>query len=139
MRPGLIAAGVLAAGLAVGCGSAPPIARVSGTVTAGGKAIRNVEVRFVPDGTPGGPEALGMTDAEGRYQLIHFDGWADRYRDGVVVGPCKVLLTDYSRPVPKEGERAAPRVIPDQYGDLFTTPLAFEVKPGANEINITVP
>lgn len=52
-----------------GCaGGGPDLAKVTGTVTRGGKPVPNLLVHFVPDN---GRPSWGLTDSNGRYKLYY--------------------------------------------------------------------
>ncbi len=56
--------------ITAGCGSADGLARVKGTVTLRGQPLEGAVVDFRPL-EPGGSPSSGITDAEGRYVLMH--------------------------------------------------------------------
>jgi len=61
---------------------------VSGTVTQGGNPVEGVAVSFISEG--GGPGAVGVTDASGKYTLT-----TTKQGDGAVAGKYKVTLAKY--------------------------------------------
>ena len=86
-------AGLMAA---AGCARGPEFAEVEGTLSQGGKPLKNVRVEYWPESD--GPKSSGVTDDQGRYTLKTEDGRTP----GAVVGPHKVILKDL-----------------DHYGDTF--------------------
>ncbi len=135
----------------IGCGDdgAPPIGRVTGTVTHNGQALPGVTITFMPDN---GRPSWGITDESGRYQL-HWD--ADH--DGAEVGRHKVSVA-YVPKSPRDqagyetvtGRRRKPAVknapagrpeawpeIERKYG-LETTQLTKDVKSGSQTIDLAL-
>ena len=53
-----------------GCGSGGKLATVRGKVTLNGQPLQGALVEFQPT-DPGGSPSSGMTDAEGRYELMY--------------------------------------------------------------------
>lgn len=82
--------------VAAGCARGPEFAEVEGTLSQGGKPLKNVRVEYWPE--TDGPKSSGVTDDQGRYTLKSEDGRTS----GAVVGPHKVVLKDL-----------------DAYGDTF--------------------
>lgn len=71
-----------------GCGGGPQFAEVEGTVTQGGKPLKNVRVEYWPAGD--GPKSTAVTDEQGHYALKSEDGRTP----GAVTGSHKVVLKD---------------------------------------------
>jgi hypothetical protein len=71
-----------------GCSDSPTFAEVSGTLTAKGKPLGNVQVEFWPEVS--GPRSIGVTDKDGKFTLTSDDG----KRSGAVVGSHKVVIVD---------------------------------------------
>src|SRR5262245_52830770 len=136
-----------------GCGSKFTFAPVEGTVTKGGRPLRDLEVVFLadPDAGTQGPRATGRTDEAGHYRLR-----TERGDDGAVAGKHLVLLLDLEArgPQPKDAARLplelakhlkeppkaasdTPRV-PPSYGRINETPLRVEVNPGPQVIDLDV-
>jgi hypothetical protein len=98
------------------------------------------------DGTPvDGGTVIGETTVNGKavgvQGNIEKDGsftWGtDKAGDGAVPGTYRVIvmpvaLSDFER---SEGKRPA---VPSKYGKYETSGITFEVKPGKNELKITV-
>ena len=135
---------------------------VEGTVTKGGRPLRNIDVIFLADSEAGtvGPRASGTTDEAGHYRLR-----TDRGDDGAVAGKHVILVLDpvvarrrmersFRGPQPKDAARPssqnvkhlpaprktpadAPR-IPSSYGRINETPLRAEVRPGEQVIDLEV-
>lgn len=138
--------------LGIGCGRAPKMAEVEGTVTLDGKPLANVEVAFLPDPSQGtkGPRSTAITDASGRFRLV-----ADNRIVGVVRGKHRVILTDLHSvpPVPRGSLDSAPAAAGDQqqikntpgnalpsrvpgiYSSSSQTPLSREVRSGSQAID----
>jgi len=122
---------VLAAG---GCSRGPTYAEVEGTVRLNNKPLANVRVEFLPDpeeGNKAGQNSFGVTDKDGRYQLV-----CDNQRPGAVVGKHRVIIIDLA---PYEGlpltrlpddYKIKPPRLPARYADSSKTPLRKEVKAG---------
>ena len=110
------------AALFSGCsnGDRPPLGQVSGTVTLDGEPLYGVIVMFKPDE---GRPATGVTDAEGKYQLVYRYGV-----NGAKIGPNTI---SFAYPT---GESGAP--IPEKYAGKTT--LKEEVKSGSNTFNFAL-
>ena len=127
-RRSLLAVTVLL--LLSGCGGeeAVPVVAAKGIVRINGTPAANVMVRFVPDGEQetGLISSTGISDAEGRFQLVASDG-----RDGAVPGPGQILLTDLEEERPAQGEVStkAPRLSPE-HGVLGAGSVAVTVVEG---------
>jgi hypothetical protein len=128
---------------------------VEGTVTRGGRPLRDVEVIFLADAGTVGPRAIGRTDKAGRYRLQ-----TDHGEVGVVAGKHRVLVLDLEAAkkqflrslrgqqlVPDKATRLddqsktaadGPRV-PPSYGSINDTPLRAEVGPTAQVFDIAIP
>jgi len=108
---------------ATGCSSKVRLAEVGGTVTKAGKPQKNVWVQFVP--AKGGRPAEGRTSADGRYKLDYSRG-----RTGAPLGRHRVTAMT-GGDLDAEGNEVTPRKV------VFKQ--EFEVKPGANAIDIALP
>jgi len=117
-----------------GCGGKPyQVATVSGKITLDGKPLPKASVTFVPmaskENLAPGPTATGMTDADGRYELI-----VDRSTTGAVVGKCRIYIsTLLSDPVPDDRDGGLPvkrpkDKVPEKYNQR--TELVYDVPPG---------
>ncbi len=121
-----------------GCGGAsdqPELGEVTGIVTLDEKPVSGVAVVFQPDN---GRPARGMTDAEGRYELIYI-----RQTKGTKVGPNRVEIApsedgeseeaegadEESAQAPKRSKSGKP-TIPARYN--VRSELKADVKPGKN-------
>lgn len=128
---------------AAGCSSKTPLASVSGVVMLDGKPMPEALVEFLPDSDKGthGPVSGGMTDAEGRFQLVCYEGKLP----GAVVGRHRILVQD-ARSIPQAVSDATPvkppppkpSRIPTIYASVAETPLREEVKPGAQTVTVEV-
>jgi hypothetical protein len=113
-----------------GCAAeeATPVVAAKGIVKINGTPAANIMVRFVPDGKQetGLISSTGISDAEGRFQLVASDG-----REGAVPGPGQILLTDTEEERPAQGEVSTkvPRLKPE-HGVLGAGSLAVTVVEG---------
>ncbi len=118
-----------------GCSSkSDGLARVRGTVTYRDKPLPNALVVFMPV-TPGALPASGLTDSNGRYELMTMV-----QGDGASVGKHRVTVTargpDKERrggaPIDLTGSNTEPGepLIPQKYFMPDTSGLTAEVKPG---------
>jgi hypothetical protein len=122
-----------------GCGdSGPRVVEISGRVSRGGKPVKDLTVHFMPQQ---GRPSWGLTDADGRYTL-HYS----REKDGAVVGKHKVYVT-YDPPTNDpgayygrmEGRFEAPddiKAILQEYGDVESTPLEFEIEEKREDLDL---
>lgn len=104
---------------AAGCGrkDLPDLARVQGTVTLDGRPLSGVQVQFYPQS--GGRTAVGVTDSQGKYELVYTYG----------VKGTKVGVNAVSFAYPQgEGVKGPP--VPAKYGAKST--LQADVKAGKN-------
>lgn len=117
---------------ACGCGSSGElkVVPVTGTVTKGGKALKDVRVTLaVADATKPAPMQIGITDAEGKFEIQTSAG-----QKGAVPGRYKVVLTDGGAPsmdyssMGKKGPQANTEVIPKLYQSANSTPLTVSVE-----------
>ena len=113
-----------------GCGGeeANPVVAAKGIIRINGTPTANIMVRFVPEGKQenGLISSTGISDAEGRFQLVASDG-----RDGAIPGPGHVLLTDTEEERPAQGEVATKPVrLPAEYGVLSARSPAVTVVEG---------
>ena len=121
----------------VGCGGAPTdqpdLGTVTGTVTMNGQPLTNVMVVFSPEN---GRSSMGVTDAEGNYELEYVGD-----TKGAKIGQHKVSITTAQTDSSEESggeesEAPAKETIPPMYNSQTT--LTEEVKPGENIINFTL-
>lgn len=119
---GMLAALILAA--SVGCNSGPEIGDVSGVVTLDGRPVSGAKVRFIPVHQPEHPEAskmmaIGVTDSEGGYSLVIYNG-----PDGAVVGENRVWIS-----TAVEDENSSKLVVPEKipYEYNVSSKLMFDV------------
>lgn len=125
----------LAAGLAVfglvlpGCGPKyPETIPVAGTVTLDGRPVSGAAVVFTPEA---GEAATATTDASGRFSLSTF-----RLGDGALPGDYRVTVSK-TTVEPGEEEKVV-FVVPKEYGNVATSPLACQVQKemGPVELNL---
>jgi hypothetical protein len=134
--------------LVAGCGDAKSIklAPVSGVVTFDGRPLtaKSTAIVFKPDRTRGNETTLepaGTVDDQGNYTVLSAG------KKGAPVGWYKVVVTAYERRPehPKTSGRskgpATAALLPAQYGQEATTPLAVEVSekpaPGAYDLKLS--
>jgi hypothetical protein len=125
---------LVAAFAVVGCGN-PGRASVRGQLKyADGSPVMGLdggEVVFRrnnPDGTAS--TATGPIDAQGRFVL-----GTERPGDGAALGKSQVVIT----PPTPGGDVVPPRVIDRKVESFETSGIEIEVKPGWNDLTITVP
>ena len=113
-----------------GCGEKPPdFVPVEGTVTLKGQPLENIRVEFWP--FDDGPQSAALTDSQGRFALLTWDG----NEEGAILGRHKVILRDVS--IVKEfvgrgsddydvtgGQK--PRIA-EKYSNAARTPLEVEI------------
>ena len=97
----------LACIMLVGCsrGDRPPLAPVSGVVTLNGKPLAGVKVVFQPQT---GHASMGITDQNGRYELIYI-----RDVKGAMLGKHRVEIS-------KQSEEGAPDQLDSRYNTEST-------------------
>jgi hypothetical protein len=122
-----------------GCREKPPeVGQVDGTVTVNGKPLSKLTIMFFPEPGDGRPEtpitAYGASDDAGKYQLRHYFNGKDDV--GVPVGWNRVTVIDQRQQHTPQGQAQPPRLISNQYANIMTTPLRFEVKPGQQTIDL---
>ena len=122
----------------IGCGKkAIEFGEVSGVVRVGGQPHAGLVVRFLPDPAKGNDlpiNATGRTDAQGKYTLTHvMDG---KEAPGAPVGWHRVMIEDTSRGPTPQGQTPLPPLVSPAFSSPATTPLAKEVKPGAQTIDL---
>lgn len=119
--------------LSCGCsGSKFDFADVSGRVLLDGEPVNEAKVVFMPSAVnedgESGPYSQGLTDGDGRYELVTQD---ERGRSGAVVGPHRVIVsTKQAHLDPDVMDREiidVPESIPWKYTHYRETPLSFEV------------
>ncbi len=105
-----------------GCGGGdrPDLGRVHGVVTLDGEPLAEAFVHFDP-GTVRG--STGVTDANGRYELIYI-----RNTKGAAIGEHTVRITKRTE--------TAPEILPARYHSQTT--LKATVEPGRNEIDFAL-
>ena len=124
-----------------GCGSepGPEFAPVAGVVRINGRPHPKLLVRFSPDPEKGNglpAVASGTSDAQGKYTLNYeFRG---EEGTGAPVGWHRVSVIDTSVGHTPQGQMPKPSAVPYQYSTPSTTPLAKEVKPGEQTIDIDI-
>ena len=126
---------------ASGCGRAgPKTSSVTGVVTIEGKPEADLQVTFEPQvpkgekitGSAVGGISVGITDAEGKFELTYRDG----KQKGAVVGPhlVKIVSAKGGGAAPENPADAEPQlVIPQEYNRRTT--LKAEVNEGDNEFD----
>ncbi len=124
---GLVLGGILAIGLGCGRGDLPELGYVSGTVTMDGKPLAGAIVEFHSEA--GGRPGVGVTDAEGKYELQYTGGV-----EGSKVGPATIsITTEWPEGEPPEGES---ETIPQKYNSK--TILKETVEAGNNTFDFNL-
>ncbi|MDR1480976.1 MAG: carboxypeptidase-like regulatory domain-containing protein [Planctomycetaceae bacterium] len=119
--------------LILGCGNAAS-GRVSGVVKLDGKPLPDAAINFYPSET--GTPAVGMTDANGRFELA-----VSHSMKGVFAGKYKVTISTVraEQEVYDAGNTkiipAVPEYVDEKLTNPDTTDLFKEVKSGKQEIN----
>lgn len=118
----------LALALTAGCGGRdlPDLAPVTGTVKLDGEPLPNVLVSFYPQS--GGRPGTGVTDEQGKYELLYVDR-----EKGTKLGPNRVEVTMMwpdGEPTPGVKDK-----VPPAYQGANST-LSFEVQAGKNVYDI---
>ena len=121
----------------MGCGDGFSYSEVTGTVKLKGAPLDKIQVEFIP--TTKGQPSVAITDEKGFFTLKGQKGV-----NGAVVGNHKVVLRDTNllgTTIGRQNEdvdfsKGKPKRISEKLGDLSTTPLNKEVKPGKNTIDI---
>jgi hypothetical protein len=111
-----------------GCGSGNNLARVSGKVTLNGRPLEGATVEFQPTAKGGSPSS-GVTDAEGRYELMYtFE------IPGAIPGEHLVSIRTAGTYFDERGnELERPERVPARYNGQ--TELKRSVEPGKNTID----
>ncbi len=122
---------------------------VEGTVTKGGRPLRDIQVIFLsdPEANTVGPRAIGRTDEAGHYRL-----GSDRGDDGAVVGKHRVVifaprwkgtvrgtLENANRLQDQLKKTEDAQQIPSSYGRINETPLRAEVGSKPLVFDIVIP
>lgn len=117
--------------LVAGCGGdAPKLARVTGTVTFGGRPLDGATVIFEPTGG-GLPPSVGTTDASGKYELQY-----SRDASGATIGEQVVRITSFGS-VGEDCERQiVPEKIPARYN--MKSELKASVQRGSNTFDFNL-
>jgi hypothetical protein len=107
----------------------PELAKVTGTVTVGGRTYEGVTVIFTPQ--EGGGSSMGETDANGNYELEFGGGGAK----GAVVGTHMVAFRHNEEEIVNgEPIPGGESVLPDKYWE-GASQITREVKPGEQVID----
>jgi len=129
---GLLIAGLLA-GL-VGCGqSGPKLEPVSGRILKDGKAMTNVAISMVPEGS--GIAAIGTADSSGTI-VVQTNG-----RSGAMQGKYKIGVTEPTRPMTPEALASGsppPLSFDRKYESPQTSGFEFEVPAGGGKFEFSV-
>ncbi len=127
LRWGFVLSGIFAIGLGCGRGDLPDLGYVTGTVTMDGKPLEGAIVEFHSDA--GGRPGVGVTDAEGKYELKYTGGV-----EGSKIGPAEVsITTEWPEGEPPEGES---ETIPQKYNSKTT--LKETVEAGNNTFDFNL-
>lgn len=128
-----------------GCGGGGglDVGKVGGVVTLDGKPLPNAVVTFVPKA--GGPSATGMTDAEGKYQLMTVNdngALVGEHMVSIICVPETAPAESYGSDDPRYADQQAKAAdykpkpvtkVPERYN--MQTELVEQVEAGSNEIN----
>jgi hypothetical protein len=111
-----------------GCGPGDGLARVRGRVTLNGEPLEGAVVEFHST-SPGGSSASAITDAKGRYELMHtFDA------RGAMPGEYAVTIRTAEDCFDEQGNSLrSPERVPARYNSQ--TELKRTVEPGRNTID----
>ena len=127
----------------------PDVVPGGGILTANGKPMNNVEIRFIPtqEGLDGNFIAKGVSDENGKF-VLSFPG---EDGSGVVVGENKVILLEGPMPEGARGQSEESqkeavafarglkfRPIPRHYSSLSESPLSFSVTADKSEFEIDI-
>ncbi len=117
----------------VGCGGGgPAVGRVTGTVTVDGKTASGVTVSFQP--TDGGRSSSGVTDADGKYDLVYSPTTM-----GALLGKHNVSITAGEPGLDSGGGSAAltqNAAVPAEYAKIKKE---VTVEKGKNAIDVSFP
>lgn len=147
---------LLVASLLTGCAQEPerpPTFPVSGVVTSNGKPVDRATVVFVAS-SPGVESAVGITNAEGKYQLTTYS-----QGDGAQAGEYRIKVSKYDMKAPTadekqqymtqeqeqkiyfEDERPTPpskNLLPKKYENESTSGLTHTVKDAPSTLDIDI-
>jgi hypothetical protein len=125
-----------------GCGGGPTTYPVSGTVTLHGKAQDGATVRFQPLGDTPGHGGHGITDDDGKFEVIA----AQTNHKGLPAGNYKVVISRMRRP---DGSPPYPNVppiesdagekIPDEYSSMRNSTLKATIGTEATVVDFHLP
>jgi hypothetical protein len=105
---------------------------VQGQVLVGDQPVADAMVVFHPqfETPPGQPKPLGITDAEGKFQLTTLQA-----NDGALPGDYRITVElRQERLSGEELVRDGPNLLPAKYAKAETTPFAFTVGKQTNEV-----
>ena len=118
----------------VGCGqSGPKLEPVSGQILKDGKAMTNVAVSLVPEGS--GIAAIGTADSSGKI-VVQTNG-----RSGAMQGRYKIGVTEPTRPMTPEALKSGsppPLSFDRKYESPQTSGFEFEVPKGGGKFEFSV-
>ena len=118
----------------LGCtGGDKDLGLVEGLVSIDGQPADKATIRFYPSN--GSRGSFGVTDGEGRYELVYTVG-----KDGAKIGQHKVTIStkltpDYSMETRKQIAPGRKESLPKKYYDRRQTELTANVASGSNEID----
>jgi hypothetical protein len=122
--------------LAAGCGGGLKPVPVTGDVTLDGKPLANAGVLFCP--VEKGPEAIGVTDASGKFQLSSTE------HSGALPGQYRVTITKQQILGEENYGRLGPKAVhikwitPKKYSRMDTSGLQATVKQDENEFHFAI-
>lgn len=125
-------ASLLVIALLGGCSNASARYPVHGQVLSGDRPVAEAMVVFHPqfETPPGQPKPLGITDAEGKFQLTTL-----RANDGALPGDYRITVElRQEHPSGEEVTRDGHNLLPPKYAKPETTPFQFTVTSGRNDV-----
>jgi len=125
-----LSVGLLLVFTTIGCGpTGPAIAEVEGQVLMNGQPLPGATVTFEP---PGARPSVGVTDEQGRYQLLYSTA-----TEGALVGEHVVRISTFQPSVPAgpngEMTEMKPELVPDKYNEDSELTVVVEDSWGAQE------
>ncbi|MFO0927319.1 MAG: hypothetical protein U0736_09800 [Gemmataceae bacterium] len=136
---GVLLAGVIAVLLLAGGGKE---ARVSGAVTLDGQPLSTAQITFIGEDEKNASPVVALSEPDGKYRLLGNQG------GGVPVGKYRVVVTrmalrDGTIPDARHLQDARNRgllvnSVPPVYEDRGTTPLQFDLRGGAQTVDLAL-
>jgi len=133
IRIGRLLLSTVALGLLVGCSTSESPQPVRGQILSSNRPLVEALVVFHPQfAVPAGqPKPLGITDAEGRFQLTTLGS-----NDGAFPGSYRITVEQrQERLSGEEIVRDGPNLLPARYAKSQSTPFEFTVTSGENTVS----